>query len=182
MGLAYAILFELADAAQVKSILRTVHVQPKGIVWCGRTSRGSATRVPAGTMCWCWPMASGMWAHAAAKAGAIERFASEMTNTATMTRDSGGIFYEIYHSVTGVPDGGWQVGRRWDSCIDQTWSATGYLRMVFYGVFGMSFEPDGVRLDPRCRRSGAGAAGAGSAIDRPSSTCALKARGNTSAA
>jgi hypothetical protein len=47
-----------------------------------------------------------MWAHAAAKAGAVERFASEMTNTATMANASNGIFYEIYHSVTGVPDGG----------------------------------------------------------------------------
>jgi hypothetical protein len=47
-----------------------------------------------------------MWAHAAAKAGAVERFVSEMTNTATMANASDGIFYEICHSVTGVPDGG----------------------------------------------------------------------------
>ena len=65
-----------------------------------------------------------------------------------MANASDGIFYEIYHSVTGVPDGGWQVGRHWDSCIHQTWSATGYLRMVFYGLFGLDFQPDGLRLRP----------------------------------
>lgn len=148
MGLAYAILFDVADAAQVRSLLATVHLQPKGIVcvWPhfarfhdGRPGRHNVL---------VWPMASGMWAHAAAKAGAIAGFASEMNNTAAMSNASGGIFYEIYHSVTGVPDGGWQVGRRWDSCIHQTWSATGYLRMVFFGLFGLNFEPDGIRFTP----------------------------------
>jgi glycogen debranching enzyme len=148
MGLAYVILFEVADAAQVRSILRTVHLQPKGIVcvW-PHFARFNDAR-PGRHNVLVWPMASGMWAHAAAKAGAVERFASEMTHTATMTKGSEGIFYEIYHSVTGVPDGGWQVGKRWDSCIHQTWSATGYLRMVLYGLFGLNFEPDGVRLTP----------------------------------
>jgi hypothetical protein len=95
-----------------------------------------------------WPMASGMWAQAAAQAGDVARFQSEMTNVATMTGASQGIFYEIYNSITGVPDGGWQVGRRWESVIHQTWSATGYLRMVFYGLFGFNFEPDRLRLTP----------------------------------
>lgn len=148
MGLAYAILFDVADAAQVRSILRTVHLQPKGIacVW-PHFARFSDAR-PGRHNVLVWPMASGMWAHAAAKAGAIERFASEMNNTAAMANASGGIFYEIYHSVTGVPDGGWQVGKRWDSCIHQTWSATGYLRMIFLGLFGLNFEPDGIRISP----------------------------------
>jgi len=148
MGLAYAILFDVADAAQVRSIVRTVHLQPKGLVcvW-PHFARFSDAR-PGRHNVLVWPMASGMWAHAAAKAGAVERFASEMTNTATMANASDGIFYEIYHSVTGVPDGGWQVGRHWNSCIHQTWSATGYLRMVFHGLFGLNFEPDGLRLTP----------------------------------
>jgi hypothetical protein len=148
MGLACAMLFDVADADQVRSILRTVHIQPKGIVcvW-PHFARFSDAR-PGRHNALVWPMASGMWAHAAAKAGAVERFASEMTNTATLANASQGIFYEIYHSVTGGPDGGWQVGKRWDSCVHQTWSATGYLRMVFYGLFGLNFEPDGVRLTP----------------------------------
>lgn len=148
MGLAYAILFDVADAAQVRNILRTVHIQPKGIVcvW-PHFARFSDAR-PGRHNVVVWPLASGMWSHAVAKAGAVERFASEMTNTATMANASEGIFYEIYHSVTGVPDGGWQVGKRWDSCIHQTWSATGYLRMVFHGLFGLNLEPDGVRFTP----------------------------------
>ena len=148
MGLAYAILFEVADPAQVRNILRTVHLQPKGLVcvW-PHFDRFSDAR-PGRHNVLVWPMASGMWAHAAAKAGAVQRFADEMTNTASMANASQGIFYEIYHSVTGVPEGGWQTGRRWDSCIHQTWSATGYLRMVLHGLFGLNFEPDGIRLTP----------------------------------
>ena len=148
MGLAYAILFDVADAAQVRSMLRQVHLQPKGIVcvW-PHFARFSDAR-PGRHNVLVWPMASGMWAHAAARAGAVDRFASEMTSTASMANASQGIFYEIYHSVTGVPEGGWQVGRRWDSCIHQTWSATGYLRMVFHGLFGLTFEPAGLRFAP----------------------------------
>ena len=34
-------------------------------------------------------------------------------------------FYEIYNPYTGEPDGGWQIGRHWGSCHDQTWSEIG---------------------------------------------------------
>lgn len=148
MGLAYAILFNVADAEQIRGILRMVHLQPQGIVcvW-PHFARFSDAR-PGRHNVLVWPMASGMWAHAAARAGAVARFASAMTHTAEMVKASRGIFYEIYHSVTGVPDGGWQVGKHWDSCIHQTWSATGYLRMVLHGLLGIDFEPDGIRLSP----------------------------------
>lgn len=148
MGLAYAILFEVADPAQVQSILRTVHLEPKGLacVW-PHFARFSDAR-PGRHNVLVWPMASGMWADATARAGAVERFAAEMTHTATMANASQGIFYEIYHSITGVPEGGWQVGRHWDSCIHQTWSATGYLRMVFAGLFGLNFAPEALRFAP----------------------------------
>jgi glycogen debranching enzyme len=148
MGLAYAILFDVADAAQVRSIMRTVHLQPKGLVCAWPHFARFSDARPGRHNVLVWPMASGMWAHAAARAGAVERFATEMTNIAAMANASDGIFYEIYHSVTGAPDGGWQVGRHWESCIHQTWSATGYLRMVFHGLFGLNFELDGVRLTP----------------------------------
>jgi glycogen debranching enzyme len=148
MGLAYAILFDVAEDSQAQSILRQVHLQPKGMVcvW-PHFARFSDAR-PGRHNVMVWPMSSGMWAHAAAKAGAVDQSANEMTQVASMTKASQGIFYEIYHSVTGVPDGGWQVGRHWDSCIHQTWSATGYLRMVLHGLFGLAFEPNGLRFAP----------------------------------
>lgn len=45
-------------------------------------------------------------------------------------------------------DGGWQVGQHFDSQPHQTWSATGYLRLVYAGLFGRSFAPEGVSFAP----------------------------------
>lgn len=148
MGLAYAILFGVAEPEQIREILRTVHLEPEGIVCVWPHFARFSDEHPGRHNVAVWPLASGMWAHAAAKAGAIELFQREMQNTAAMANDSQGIFYEIYHSTKGIPDGGWQTGRHWDSCVHQTWSATAYLRMVFCGLFGMDFQPDGLRLTP----------------------------------
>ena len=60
---------------------------------------------------------------------------------------SGDNFNEIYNSTTGKGDGGWQ-GFHWGPLLDQTWSATGYLRMMYQGLFGMNFHSDGVMLAP----------------------------------
>jgi hypothetical protein len=57
-------------------------------------------------------------------------------------------FREIYHPYTGAPYGGVQANKTWDSVRHQTWSATGYLRMVYQGLFGMRFEDAGLRLQP----------------------------------
>ena len=147
LGLAFAIVFDVASPEQVAGILRTVHLQPQGIVcvW-PHFARFSDAR-PGRHNVMVWPMVSGMWADAAAKAGAVEIFRREMTGLAGLANKSGG-FYEIYNSVTGAVDGGWQSGPHWDSCANQTWSATGYLRMVFYGLFGMDFQPDGLHFAP----------------------------------
>ncbi|MEV5894438.1 glycosyl hydrolase family 65 protein, partial [Nonomuraea fuscirosea] len=65
---------------------------------------------------------------------------------ASPTGDTG--LYEVYHAITGVPDGGWQQGRRWPSEPDQTWSATTLLGLVHHGLFGIRFEPEGLRFSP----------------------------------
>ena len=54
----------------------------------------------------------------------------------------------IKHPNTGFPDGGWQNGVHWGSCRDQTWSATGYLRMFLTDVFGLSFGRKGMSVSP----------------------------------
>lgn len=51
-------------------------------------------------------------------------------------------------------DGGWQIGgddlqgHLWDSCPDQTWSATSYLGAVLHGVFGIQLQEEGIALRP----------------------------------
>ena len=36
----------------------------------------------------------------------------------------------------------------WDSCHDQTWSATCYIGAFLLGMFGMNVEKDGIRFAP----------------------------------
>ena len=57
-------------------------------------------------------------------------------------------FYEIYNAETGAVDGGWQLDHQWHSVHDQTWSATGYIRMIFNNLFGMRFTPEGLTFNP----------------------------------
>ena len=73
----------------------------------------------------------------------------EMMNLADLAINKGNnCFYEIYNEDTGKVDGGWQQGGQWNSVYDQTWSATGYINMVFSGLLGMSFSTSGVTFAP----------------------------------
>ncbi|MEK8169010.1 hypothetical protein NKH77_01780 [Streptomyces sp. M19] len=98
-------------------------------------------------------MSVGMWGHAAAVGGRTDLLAQALTDIAELEHRDGH-FWEIYHARTGAVDGGWQTGRQWDSQADQTWSATGYLRLVHQGLFGIRHERDGLRLSPACPRAG----------------------------
>ena len=64
-----------------------------------------------------------------------------------------GYFSEIYHPDTGERYGGLQEDKKqgimlWKSEKKQTWSATGYLHMLFSNIVGMNFEKDGIRFNP----------------------------------
>lgn len=148
IGLSYAILFGVADAKQVQSLLRNVHRTPHGIPtqW-PHFSRFSDVQ-PGRHNVIIWPLVSGMWACAAAQSGDIAMFHDEVENLARLTEGSDNRFYEIYNPISGQPDGGWQGGH-WGPLADQTWSATAYLRMIYQGLFGMDFQPDGLRFAPK---------------------------------
>jgi glycosyl hydrolase family 65 len=100
-----------------------------------------------------WPMVHSMFGDAAAKAGRVDLFGRAVTDLASLVNGVDGSFYELYNSVTGARDGGWQVRgttalAHWVSQPNQTWSATGYLRMIYSGLFGLSFAPDKLTLAP----------------------------------
>jgi hypothetical protein len=64
-----------------------------------------------------------------------------------------GQFYELYNPITGLPDGGLQEGKgdgivSWESEPHQTWSATGYLRLILFDLVGMHFEENGIQFAP----------------------------------
>jgi len=84
-----------------------------------------------------WPFVSGYFAIAAARYGRLDIFAQEMVRLIDLSeqKDTFAEFYELDKSFP-------EERRR------QLWSDTGYLGMVYKGVFGMDFQPDGVEFSP----------------------------------
>ena len=58
------------------------------------------------------------------------------------------------HPYVGAVDGGWQQGGHWGSVYDQTWSATGYIRMILTDLLGMRFTPQGLTFNPDAKLLG----------------------------
>jgi hypothetical protein len=153
LGLAIAILLGVASTAQTASILSRHHRQPHGVVnvWPNFPPFSDSRPARHGNVV--WPMVQGFWAHAAARGGRIDLFAQELTGLAALTVNTGNTFAEIYNGITGMDDGGWQVASttaqvHWSATVNQTWSATAYLRMLYAGLFGMGFAPSGLSFAP----------------------------------
>ena len=156
LGHAFALLFNVAAPSQAAAVLTHQHVTPWGIpcLWPSfdRYAKpdGMSFGRHAGTV---WPHIQAFWADAALRHGRADRFEFELRQLATLAVTYGE-FREIYHPVTGEPYGGEQQGleiwghKCWESCHRQTWSATGYLRMVLMGLCGMEFTPTGIRFAP----------------------------------
>lgn len=152
-GHAFAILFGIADAEQRESILRTQHVTPAGLpcLWppFSRYVREGHVGRHSGTV---WPPIQAFWAEAAARGGRGDLVGNELDALARhAVRD--GQFYELYHPETGMPYGGLQERagsgvELWDSVQHQTWSATGFLRLVLTVLAGTRLAPDGIRFEP----------------------------------
>ncbi len=155
MGHSFALLFGVADERQAESVLSRQYVAPAGIpcVWPTFARYETKRGVTFGRHSGCvWPHIQGFWATAALQFGKQSIFESELRNlTEHACRDNH--FAELYHPITGVMYGGLQeeggVIREFTSYPRQTWSATAYMRMIFMGVMGMDFSPDGIRFSPR---------------------------------
>jgi hypothetical protein len=154
LGHAFAVLFGIASPEQARAVLTSQYVSAYGIpcVWpvfpWFTSLDGMSFGRHSGTI---WPFIQGFWASAAAKYGNAAAFDKELTALAEMA-DRHHEFKEIYHPTTGEPYGGLQVDRgkvrMWASEPHQTWSATGYLRMIYNDLFGMRFESDALRFEP----------------------------------
>ncbi|MEU4674291.1 glycosyl hydrolase family 65 protein [Amycolatopsis sp. NPDC023774] len=161
-GLAFAILLGVADDNQVASLLRTAHWEPHGIVNSYPHFARFSDEKPGRHNVVVWPMVHSFFGHATAYARRADLFGRAVTDLASLVTATKGNFYEIYDSKTGAVQGGWQTGgsgnlEQFTSQPDQAWSATGYLRMVFAGLFGLTFTPDGLRFAP-CLPAGWGTA------------------------
>ncbi len=146
-GLAFAILFGVADPARARTLVAGAHRDPQGIPSIWPHFPGYNDDRPGRHGDIIWPLINGLWAHAAATVGATDVAASEIVGQAKLALN-GNDFREIYDARTGAVTGGWQNGHQWESCKHQTWSATSYLRALYLGVFGLRFERDGLRFAP----------------------------------
>lgn len=152
LGLSFALLFGLAEGDRARSIIGRAVVTPNGIPCLYPSFRrydALGLGRHSGTV---WPHAQAFWADAVAgyKPAAL---AHELTALARNALREG-FFSEIYHPETGLPYGGIQesggvANANWQSQPRQTWSATGYMRMVLSGLFGLRFEEDGFTVAPR---------------------------------
>ena len=148
LGLSFALMFGIANGERRASVLRRVTRTPQGMPCLYPSFRrylpyGYGRH--SGTV---WPHAQAFWADAAG-AEALEAELTALTRNALAS----GQFAEIYHPVTGAPYGGAQenFGRMeadWVSQPRQTWSATGYLRMILMGLIGLRFGEDGLWVRP----------------------------------
>ena len=143
LGLAFAVLFDIADKERARSIFDHARLTDHGVpcVWPPFPPYdASGYGRHCGTV---WPHIQGFWALAALKAGRGDLFSRELSALARhAVRD--GQFAEIYHPEDGRIYGGIQEGGgkylEWRSCAWQTWSAAALLAMVLYGIFGLDEE------------------------------------------
>ncbi|SEF67308.1 hypothetical protein SAMN05216223_101681 [Actinacidiphila yanglinensis] len=152
-GLAFAVLLGVADADRARRVVAATHWEPHGIVNVWPHFERFSDDQPGRHNVSVWPMVHSMFGHAAAVAGRADLFARAVQELASLVRSSDNSFYELYNSQSGAVDGGWQTGgdgteSHFTSQPDQAWSATGYLRMILSGLFGVGFTEEGLRLSP----------------------------------
>jgi hypothetical protein len=84
-----------------------------------------------------WGFVQGYWALAACRHNRVSIFAEEFKNIVWLSQ-RGKTFAEFYEL-----DGEFSKQR-----TRQLWSDTGFLSMIYHGLFGMNFSPNGVTFTP----------------------------------
>lgn len=148
-GLAFALMFGIAGDARRARVLAGAHREPQGVVsvWPHFEDR-FCDEFPGRHNVILWPMVMGMWGDAAAHVGDVGRFDETLGDLERLFSGSDDSMFEVYNAGTGEVDGGWQLNVHWPSEPDQTWSATALLRLVHLGLFGLRYEPAGLRFTP----------------------------------
>ncbi len=148
LGVAFAILFGVVNDAEARQVIANVYTGKHGVPSIYPHFKRFDKEHPGRHNQIVWPFVNAFWADAAYSKGRKDIFSFELQNLADLATGSNNCFYEIYNEETGAVDGGWQQGEHWGSVYDQTWSATGYLRMIFTDLFGMRFTPEGLTFGP----------------------------------
>ncbi|MPZ82398.1 MAG: hypothetical protein GEV28_19160 [Actinophytocola sp.] len=141
LGTALAVLWGVADDEAAAAVFRTVTATRHGLPclwpryrfwkpWLVRDEYYYHNGMV-------WPFVQGYWGWAAAARGAVEVFATELAGLADLAGRAA-TYHEFYRPDSGRPGGS----------ARQLWSAAGYLAMVHYGLFGMSFDGTEIGFRP----------------------------------
>jgi glycogen debranching enzyme len=84
-----------------------------------------------------WPFVEGYWAWAASESKDAKVFGRELDALVKLS-EKNDTFMELYRPEDGRSDGSPR----------QLWSASGFLSMVYHGLFGIHFESGGLRFAP----------------------------------
>ena len=141
LGEAFAILSGVADAGRARQILGSTPTTAWGLpcLWpqfeeWRDYKRDFAHYYHNGMI---WPFVEGYWAWAASKTGELPAFSRELDALVKLS-EKNDTFMELYRPEDGAPDGSPR----------QLWSASGFLSMIYHGLFGMDFQENGVRFSP----------------------------------
>ena len=141
LGEAFAILTGVADADRARQILRSTPTTAWGFpcLWPQydewRSYKTDFAHYYHNGMI--WPFVEGYWAWAASESKDAKTFGREFDALVKLS-EKNDTFMELYRPEDGKPDGSPR----------QLWSASGFLSMVYHGLFGMHFEQDGLRFAP----------------------------------
>lgn len=155
LGIAFCLLFDIANSNQAESIFNTTVIEPAGIPCIYPNFKRYRNKMTesygrhSGTV---WPHIQGFWADAAMKYHKQDIFMHEF-NALTRHANRDFQFVEIYHPTKETPYGGIQEphlkeSTEWFCAERQTWSATAYLRMIFKNLMGIHYSPRGITFNP----------------------------------
>ena len=142
LGISLALLDFDDDDKRCQTILKSTHVTELGLtcLWpqFKYTEAFMEWRIPRhyhnGRL---WPFVQGYWAMAAAHHKRVDLLSDAIKALTTLSQQ-GNTFAEFYELNATFP-----AERR-----RQLWSATGYLSMIYHGVFGIRLELEGIRFSP----------------------------------
>ncbi len=141
LGEAFAILTGVADAKRARQILSSTPTTPWGFpcLWPQfdewRSYKTDFAHYYHNGMI--WPFVEGYWAWSASQMKDVPVFEREL-NALVKLSEKNDTFMELYRPEDGAPDGSPR----------QLWSASGFLSMIYHGLFGMNFEQNGITFAP----------------------------------
>ncbi len=142
LGEALAVLWNVADPDRARSVLANTPTTSQGLPslwpqfpqWKNYDSAEDSDYYHNGMV---WPFVQAYWGWAASQNQNVGVFSDEFAKMLTLSQKDS-TFREFYRPEDGTPDGSPR----------QLWSASGYLSMVYHGLFGMNIEDDGITFKP----------------------------------